>query len=291
MKQGWLIVNGYLESEKFDEIYSWLIDAAEKNDCKLRKLTNDQVLSALPVNPGDTDWKSKPDFIIFWDKDVRLAYMLEEEGFEVFNSADAIEICDDKARTYIELQGLDVATPKTFVAPLTFDDKYSDYTFLMQVEQHLGYPMVIKETKGSFGEQVYLANNFEEAKECIDKIGNSDFIMQEYIESSKGRDIRLQVVGDKVVTAMERTNENDFRANVTNGGEMKPYTPTKKQEKMALEVCEQLGVDFAGVDILFGKNEDLLCEVNSNAHFKNIYDCTGVNVAEAIIEHILKEID
>ena len=64
MKTGWLIVNGYLESEKFDEIYNWLIEAAEKRDCKLRKLPNDQVDSVLKISSGSTNWKQKPDFEI-----------------------------------------------------------------------------------------------------------------------------------------------------------------------------------------------------------------------------------
>ena len=52
-----------------------------------------------------------------------------------------------------------------------------------------------------------------------------------------------------------------------------------------------LGLDFAGVDILFGEEEEpILCEVNSNAHFKNIYDCTGINVADAIISYILEQL-
>ena len=114
--------------------------------------------------------------------------------------------------------------------------------------------------------------------------------MQEYVESSKGKDVRIHVVGGKVVTAMERVNENDFRANITNGGSMKKYTPTKEQEKMAVKVCEKLKLDFAGVDIMFGKEgEPVLCEVNSNAHFKNIYDCTKVNVADEIMKFIKKD--
>ena len=91
--------------------------------------------------------------------------------------------------------------------------------------------------------------------------------------------------------SMERVNENDFRANITNGGKMKKYTPTKEQAQMAIDVCRELNLDFAGVDIMFGKEgEPVLCEVNSNAHFKNIYDCTGVNVAESILDYIVKSI-
>lgn len=291
MKNGWLIVNGYLHNEKFEEIYSWLINAAAKEGCNLRKITNDQLDSILPISSGEIDWKMKPDFVLFWDKDVKLAKMLEAEGFRVFNSASAIEICDDKALTFIKLKTTNIKMPKTYVAPMTFDKKYKDYTFLLQLENSLGYPMIIKENQGSFGAQVYLAENYSQAVQKIEEIGHCEFIMQEYIESSKGRDVRIQVVGDRVVTAMERTNENDFRANVTNGGKMKQYEPTEKQAEMAIEVCKHLNLDFAGVDIMFGENDEpILCEVNSNAHFKNIFDCTGVNVAEAIIKYILKKI-
>ena len=134
-------------------------------------------------------------------------------------------------------------------------------------------------------------NNHSEALDTIKKIGHCNFIMQEYIKSSQGRDVRIHVVGGKVVTAMERNNREDFRANITNGGSMKKYVPTKEHEQMAIEVCEQLKLDFAGVDLLFGKDEEpVLCEVNSNAHFKNIYECTGVNVATCIIAEIVRKL-
>lgn len=288
---GWLVVNGYLQSDKFNEIYDWLINAAEKKGCRLRKITNDQLDSILKISSGLTDWREKPDFVLFWDKDVRLAKLLEMEGFRVFNNADAIEACDDKALTFIRLKNTDIAMPKTYIAPMTFDKEYKDYTFVMQVQKSLGYPMVIKENKGSFGEQVYLVNNYREAIEVIKRIGHCNFIMQEFVEASIGKDVRIHVVGDKIVTAMKRENKHDFRANITNGGEMKVCKPNDLQCEMAKKVCRYLGLDFAGVDIMYGKNDEpILCEVNSNAHFKNIYECTNVNVAEYIIDYILEEI-
>ena len=291
MLTGWLVVNGYLKSEKFDEIYQWLMDAAKRRDCTLRKIENDQLDSILSISSGKTNWKEKPDFVIFWDKDVKLAQLLEAEGFLLFNNAKAIEICDDKALTFIKLKNTNIKMPKTFMAPLTFASEYPDYTFLLQVQETLGYPFVIKQNKGSFGEQVYKVEQYSEALEIVKKIGHSEFIMQEYIESSKGRDVRLQVVGERVITAMMRSNENDFRANITNGGTMQKYEPTEEQTQMALRVCRELGLDFAGVDIMFGREgEPILCEVNSNAHFKNIFDCTQVNAADAIIDHILTRV-
>lgn len=288
--KGWLVVNGYLNSPKFEEIYRWLIEAAKNQGIELRRITNDQLSSILPISSDRVSWRELPDFVLFWDKDINLARALEREGFRLYNSAEAIEICDDKALTFIKLKGLDIKMPKTFCAPMTFEKEYRDYTFVLQIEGNIGYPMIIKENQGSFGEQVYLVNNYYEAVEKIKEIGHHRFIMQEYIESSKGRDIRINVVGNKVVTAMERINKDDFRANITNGGNMKRYVPTNEQKKMAIQVCKELGLTFAGVDIMFGKDEEpVLCEVNSNAHFKNIYDCTGVNVADKIMEYINRD--
>lgn len=291
MRSGWLVVNGYLKSEKFEEIYRWLIEAAQKKDCNLRKITNDQLTSILQASNGKTNWKVRPEFVLFWDKDEKLARLLEAEGFSMFNNAKAIETCDDKALTFIRLKNTDIKMPKTFLAPMTFDKEYKDFAFVMQTGESLGYPFVIKENKGSFGQQVYLVKDYSEAVEKIKNIGHCNFIMQQFVKESAGKDIRIQVVGDKVITAMERTNENDFRANITNGGKMKKYEPDKAQCEMALKVCRELNLDFAGVDIMFGKdNEPILCEVNSNAHFKNIYDCTGVNAADYIVDYILEKV-
>ena len=290
MKQGWLIVNGFLESPKFEEIYNWILSSSKENDVELRKLTNDQVTSILPISSGETDWKTKPDFVLFWDKDVKLARMLEAEGFKVFNNADAIEACDDKSLTFIELKDTDIPMPVTFNAPLCFEAKYPDYTFLLQIENKIDYPMIIKKNEGSFGNEVFLAKDFNEAATIAESLGPNSFIMQEFIEDSKGESARLQVVGDEVITSMKLTNEEDFKSNVTGGGKMEKYEPTDEEKEIALKACKKLGLDFAGVDIIWKEGKPLLCEINSNAHFKNIFDCTGVDAADAIIKYILKKI-
>ena len=86
---------------------------------------------------------------------------------------------------------------------------------------------------------------------------------------------------------LRKNTDGDFRANVGNGGKVFPYEPSLKEKELAVCVCEKLGLTFGGVDILFGENDaPLLCEVNSNAHFKGILDCTGVNAADEIIKFI-----
>ena len=135
--KGWLVVNGYLNSDKFNEIYQWLVIAAKKQNCELKIMTNDRLLSILGIESGKVDWNNKPDFVIFWDKDYKLARLLEKTGLKVFNNARAIEVCDDKALTFIALKNEEIKMPKTFMSPMTFEKEYSDYAFLMQVEGRL----------------------------------------------------------------------------------------------------------------------------------------------------------
>ncbi len=290
MKNAWLIVNGYLNSPKFDEIYNWLVKAAGDKDIQLKILPGDRVASILQINSGQMDWRVRPDFVLFWDKDTVLARALEQEGFRVYNSARAIEICDDKAKTFVELKNTDIPMPRTYSAPMCFERKYPDYSFLMQAAKYLEYPMIIKACKGSFGVQVYLADDLEGAKTIIEKLQPGEFIMQELVEASKGKSARIQVVGGEIVCSMKLTNGQDFVSNVTSGGTMEEYSPTEEEQAIALKATKALGLDFAGVDIIWDADgKPLLCEVNSNAHFKNIFDCTGVNVAEKIIDYIIAD--
>ncbi|MGB4661394.1 MAG: RimK family alpha-L-glutamate ligase [Mobilitalea sp.] len=289
--KGILVVNEFLHSNKFNEIHSWLLEAANKHGIEMQLKTNAELLIDITYTAASdiSVRKFEADFILFWDKDVRLAYYLEQLGYPVYNSSKAIEICDDKSLTHLMLMKADIPMPRTIIAPKTFTNiGYTNLNFLVKIAEKLGFPMVVKESFGSFGQQVYLINNQQELEEKVKELGAVPILFQEFVKTSFGRDIRLQVVGGKVVAGMYRYSvEGDFRANLSIGGKMKSYEPTKEQSDLAIRCCEIIGLDFAGVDMLFGDNDEpIVCEINSNAHFKNIYDCTGVNAADAIMSYI-----
>lgn len=293
--KGWLITNAFLNTNKFSEINLWLLESAKKQNIELEIKTNSELLAILDNKPPSEilhEW-GEPDFVLFWDKDIRLASYLEMLGLRLFNCSKAIAACDDKSLTHLLLKKEGIPMPKTILAPMTFSNiGYTNLDFLEEVEKVFAYPIIVKECFGSFGMQVYKVETKEELYEIVKKREGSPLLFQEFIATSNGRDIRLQVVGNQVVASMYRYSDNgDFRANITNGGKMKPYDPTEEQIEIALSACRALELDFAGVDILFGENEEpIVCEVNSNAHFKNIHDCTGVNVADFIMEYIIKKI-
>ena len=286
--EGWLIVNRYLNSPSFTYITDRLLQAAERNNIWLHKHYNTDF-----TTPESVAAAGSPDFVLFWDKDIKLARLLESLGLRLFNPAGAIEDCDDKALTYLKLLGSGVKMPKTIMLPKIFVRvDWHECGFIESAADELGFPLIVKECFGSFGDQVYLAHSIPELYDIVDKIGTSPAILQECISSSLGRDMRLYVVGQNVSSAMCRYSEcGDFRANITRGGHMKPHVPSPEQTSMALDVCRILGLDFAGVDLLFGEDDKpVLCEVNSNAHFKNLSDFTGVDIADLIIKHIIATI-
>ena len=316
MKQGWLIVNEYLDTEKFLEIRKLFLSGAEKKNVKLTVYTNADFavdLSGAVVKSRAFD-EGEPEFIIFYDKDITLASALEKMGYRLYNSADAIDVCDSKVKTATRISEYNlncrgdeakILMPKTYKVPFTYEnigikDSYS-FDFLDYVEKDLceagkgalsgAYPMVIKESNSSFGMGVHLAGSREEAVKLICEYGNKECIIQEYLSYSSGRDYRLQMVSDKCVCAMMRSNENDFRANITNGGKMSEYKPTDEDLTLARNVMKCLKLDFAGIDIMHDKSgRAVFLEANSNAHFKNIYDLTGINAAEKMIEYIVGKV-
>ena len=284
--KGWLIVNGFVASNKFHEIYSYLSGAAARRKIDLEMRTSDSF--ATPV--GEKICKDlRPDFVLFWDKDIHLASRLEGEGIRLFNSASAIEICDNKILTAKALCGK-VPTPRTIISPKTFEGVgYNTLNFVENATRVLGLPLIIKEEYGSFGAQVYLAKTLDDARNIVRSLGYKGFVMQEFIKESEGRDVRVNVVGGKIVSAMERYNENDFRSNISNGGSMRGIELPKKFAEAAVKTCQIIGLDFAGVDILFGKDGPVVCEVNSNPHFKSSLECTGVDMSEEIMKYIAEQ--
>ncbi len=287
--KGILVVNGFLNQNKFTEIYKMLNLSAKKRGVSLEIMPSTRLASQ--ATEGFLSIKDA-SFVLFWDKDIYLARLLEREGFKVFNSSLAIEKCDNKILTFLSCLGK-INMPKTIIAPKTFDTvNYSNLEFLQDAVQILGFPIVVKEAFGSFGAQVYLANNIEELENVVKSLGAKEFIMQQLITSSVGKDVRINVVGGKVVCSMLRFNENDFRSNITNGGKMKNFEPSKEFCELAISACKILGLDFAGVDVMFGENgEPILCEVNSNPHFKSSLDCTKVDMSQHIIDYVLDKIN
>lgn len=233
------------------------------------------------------------NFCIFLDKDKYLAQAINSK-LMMINLASAIEICDDKLLTYLNLMKLNIKTPTVVSAPLCYIDEIDNdeaEKFLKLVEKNLKYPFVCKQSYGSLGKQVYLINNREELNDIYLKLRKIPHFYMDYISYEKGTDYRVITIGNKVVASMRRENKNDFRSNIALGGRGTIYKLDKNVKKLICQIVKYLKLNYAGVDII--KVDDStynLIEVNSNAFFEEIEIVTKINVAKLLLEHILKKL-
>lgn len=293
---GYLVYNDSLTSQKFDEVHNLYVEGAKKIGITLELVKNTDIIVVFDRDKTTVRFlntENEADFILFLDKDVKLARQLESLGYKIFNTSKAIEICDDKNYTHQELINNGVRIPKTITSKVVFKDHYNySKEFNKEIIKEIGLPMVIKESFGSFGQQVYLVKTEEELIKLQEKIKFEPHLYQEFITSSSGKDLRIYICDNEYVTSMYRYSEVDFKANASNGGKIKVYEPTEEFIEMAKKATNAVGAYFAGVDLLFGENgEPIVCEVNSNAHIKNVFDITNVNVGDYILKFIKKTME
>lgn len=245
---------------------------------------------AARVVDGNAECFLEADFVLYFDKDKYVAELLEKCGVRVFNSAAATAICDDKMLTHVALANCGIPMPATLAGALCYNedaDVSDDY--VQNAIDRLGLPMVVKQCHGSFGEQVYLANSKEELKRTIQKVKMSAYLLQQFEFQSSGKDMRVIVIGGKVVCGMIRENMNDFRSNIANGGKATAIAVPKNVAAMCEKAANVIGLDYCGIDVLL-TDTPKLCEVNSNAMFEAMEAATGVNVAKLYAQHIVNSV-
>ena len=210
----------------------------------------------------------------------RMNYLrrMERLGLLVINSPSSIEIAVDKyyALTLLEENGLKV--PETVV---TEDPKKALDAF-----NRFG-DVVIKPIFGSRGIGVTRVTDAEVARRIFRSLSfyHNVLYVQKFIPHGN-RDIRAFVVGNKVVAAMYRISEN-WKTNVSQGAKTLAVKPSTEVTNIAVKAAQIIGCDIAGVDIMEGEEGYIVNEINSQPGFKGLQSTTTIDIAGAIIDHIL----
>ncbi len=202
----------------------------------------------------------------------------------IFSTARSLSIsrARNKVRTLQILARKGIPIPETLFA-------INPDNIKEQIEILGGAPVIIKLQEGTQGLGVILAETKKSAKSIIDTFYkmNTSILIQEYIEESNGEDIRIFVVGNKIVASMKRISEvGEFRSNVHRGGSTEVVKPNAKEQFIALNATKHLGLGVAGVDLIRSKKGPLLIEVNASPGLQGVEAATGVNVAKEIIKYV-----
>ena len=223
------------------------------------------------------------DFIIYLDKDIYLAKILEKAGYRLFNKSDFIKLCDDKALTNIACASRGIKMPDTITGPLFYSKelKEENYRFLDKVVEELGLPLILKRVYGSLGLDVYLIKTKEELIEAYKEHCRAPILFQKYVGSSYGVSARVIVIDKKVIGGFIRYNKTDFRSNYGDKSSSRPLKDGDKCFALAKYIADELNIEYAGIDFMFLESgEPILCEINSNAFFEEFEKVTKINVAK-----------
>ncbi len=205
----------------------------------------------------------------------------EMQGVFTTTSSIAITRSRDKLRTMQLMARADVGIPKTIFARET-----ADLTDV--IEKAGGAPLIIKVARGTHGNGVVLAETKKAAEAVMQAfyVEGVNFLVQEFVKESAGMDIRVIIVGGKVVASMKRQSlDDDFRSNIHQGGEGKTVKLTEEERKLAQKAAKAMGLPFCGVDMMRSDKGPLVLEVNPSPGFA-IEKVTGRNVAKEVIEYI-----
>jgi len=271
-----------------------LVEEFEKQDIKVRV-----------VNPQDVDIyvdrddrksirvggkaRALPDFVIprtgsgttYFIK--AIIRHLERLGVILINGSESIDAVKDKLYSQQILGQSNLPVPKTLLVKHPIDVEF--------VERSLNYPIIVKTLSGSFGAGVFLVEDRKQLRQLMRMAEitkpSYNIIIQEFIEDSYGKDLRVFVLNGKVVGCMMRqSTDDDFRANITRGGEGIPYQITEEIEFLSGECARLLNLDIAGVDLLFNNGSYSICEVNSSPGFEGMDRFCKTNIAEQIVTYV-----
>ena len=209
---------------------------------------------------------------------------LETMGIYSVNESIAIARSRDKFRS------LQLLARKGIPMPLSGFAQSPDSTEDL-IRMVGGTPVVIKLLEGTQGKGVVLAESDQSAVSIINafKEMRANILVQQFIEESRGTDIRCLVIGDKVVAAMKRqAKEGEFRANVHQGGTALKVKLSPAERTIAIAAAKTMGLKIAGVDLLRSNHGPLVLEINSSPGLEGIERTTQVNIAGKIIQYIEK---
>jgi gamma-F420-2:alpha-L-glutamate ligase len=251
----------------------------------------------LVVGTG-SDWAMKyqgaaverPDFVICRtgaETDyftLALLRHIQRRGVRLVNGPETIETVSDKLHTLQTLNRAGLPIPRTMLGNFPVD--------IDLVERELGFPVIVKTLKGTRGAGVLKCEDrsqFEDLAGLLESAeAKADFILQHYVRASHGRDVRVLVVGGRVVAAMERRSlTGGFKSNVSLGGVGVAYNPPQEMAELAVQAADVLQLDITGIDILFDEDGYRICEANSAPGFQGLERATGMDVPTAILEWVI----
>ena len=247
-------------------------------------------VTTISNNSSDVDWVLDENVIAIIrgsaaskDSYMDLVSQLEKMNIPCVNNRETVMMCADKYWSSIKLREVGVTQPRSALVR-------SKDTLQESIESiDLEYPFILKTLRGSKGVGVMFIESERSLKALVAMLYKLDedveFIVQQFIKSDG--DVRVQVLGNEIIGAMKRMQiEGDFRSNISQGAEGKPYKLNDEEIKLSMDAHKAVNGDWTAVDFILDEDGTPYClEVNSSPGTDGFEEATGINVAKQVIEY------
>ncbi len=213
---------------------------------------------------------------------VTLLEAMEADGVIVLNPAKSLLVARNKMATMLRLSRCGLPVPESTATE-------NPSIALRAVDSYR--KAVIKPIMGSLGLGSFLAENVDQAYYVINLLVevNQPIYLQRYIEKRGNRDLRVFVVGDKVVASIYRVSSRGWKTNIARGAKPLPASLTDEQVRLALSTTRCLGLLYSGIDIAIDNDGSMyVLEANASPLWRGLYAATGVDPARHIAEMTMR---
>jgi len=219
-----------------------------------------------------------------WRPDSMLALLesLTGRGAATPNPASAIRLGRDHWRTAQALSMAGIAVPRTLAGA-------DPEALAAAANERLEFPVVVKQRRSRMGVGVIRCRTLDHLESVLDSLWRlgDEVVVQQFLETG-GRSLRLLVVGSRVVASagFEATG-SEWRSNAARGGTATNFEPDDEAITLAVAATQSTGLGICGVDLLPTADGLFVGEVNPTPGFASLERASGVDVAGAIVAHLV----
>jgi len=231
-----------------------------KEEAKRNTFAVDKFKQFLDIELKNEDYRGNADFVINRTNDYRIGEYFENKGIRVFNPSALSKLANDKQKCYEFMAENDIP-----ILPVNY----------------VGIPAVKKKIDGHGGTEVFMLDKAEPFE--------SGYVYQQPCDTL-GKDLRVWVIGNRIITSILRESKTDFRSNFCLGGKAEIYTLNQKETRLIEKIISLVKSDYIGIDFLFNSGELVFNEIEDTVGARMVYSKTDIDIIKIYCDYIMKEL-
>lgn len=231
-----------------------LVYSAE--EAQRNKFVADTICRELGAKLVELDYRGNADYVINRSNDYRIAEFYENKGIRVYNPSSLSRLANNKQLCYdfMEQKGIEIM-PTRYSTP----------------------PFVKKPVDGHGGQGVILCHNTNDY---------DDTMVCQKPASDLGRDVRVWVLGGKIIASILRISDRDFRSNYCLGGGAEIYHLSDEEILQVKKIISLLEGDYYGIDFVFNGGKIVFNEIEDTVGARMVYDKTDIDIIKMYCDYI-----